>query len=96
MNQIHNGAGGSIMSRKRFEYHSKQEAIEELLAMLADHPEGLRTSEMVGTKKFHGVHTLTNRHIIALLRESGKIREFAGGSGNRTYSFWKLKAGGQQ
>jgi hypothetical protein len=79
------------MNRKRFEFHSKQEAIEELLAKLADHPEGLRTSEMIGTKKFHGMHTLTNRHVIALLRESGKVREFVGGSGNHTYSYWKLK-----
>ena len=79
------------MATRKFEFHSKQEATEELLAMLAKHPEGLRTSEMIGTKKFHGTHTLTNRHVIALLRESGKARAFVGGSGNRTYSYWRLK-----
>jgi hypothetical protein len=59
--------------------------------MLAEHPEGVRTSEMIGTKKSHGTHTLRNRHVIALLRESGKAREFIGGSGSRTYSYWRLK-----
>ena len=66
------------------------EATDELLSILADYPSGLRTSELSGTRRFHGGRTLRNRQIIHLLRESGKAQAFRGGQGKRTFYFWKL------
>jgi hypothetical protein len=66
-------------------------ATAELLAILAINPGGVRTSELIGTPQFHGGRTLSNRQIIRLLRESGKVTESTGGQGRRTYSSWKLR-----
>ena len=66
------------------------EATDELLGILADYPQGLRTSNLRGTPRFHGGKTLRNRQIIRLLRESGKAEAFRGGQGKRTFYFWKL------
>jgi hypothetical protein len=66
------------------------EAADELLSILTDYPRGLRTSELSGTRRFHGERTLRNRHIIRLLRASGKAEAFRGGQGKRTFYFWKL------
>jgi hypothetical protein len=41
-----------------------QEATDELLRILADYPSGLRTSELSGTRRFHGERTLRSRQII--------------------------------
>jgi hypothetical protein len=66
------------------------EATAELLSILSEYSSGLRTSELSGTRRFHGERTLRNRQIIRLLRESGKAEAFRGGHGIRTFYFWKL------
>ena len=66
------------------------EATDELLGIIAEYPSGLRTSELSGTRRFHGEQTLRNRQIIRLLRASGKAEAFRGGQGKRTFYFWKL------
>ena len=40
------------------------EATDELLSILAEYSSGLRTSELSGTRRFHGERTLPNRQII--------------------------------
>jgi hypothetical protein len=75
-----------------YKAHTIKEAIDELLEMLGEYPDGLRTSEMSGTPKFHGGRTLTNRQIAKLLRATHKVDEFMGGHGMRTFMIWKLKA----
>jgi hypothetical protein len=50
-------------------------ATDELLSLLAQHPEGMTTKELMGTPKFHGEKTLRSRQIIRLLRQSGKVAE---------------------
>lgn len=69
----------------------RERATNELIGIVAQHPEGVATSDLRGTPQFHGERTLSNRQIIRLLRESGKVREFVGGQGIRTFSFWRLK-----
>ena len=73
-----------------YKQHTRQAATDELLEILAKHPEGLRTSELSGTPKFHGGRTLSNRQIIRLLRDSARAKETVGGSGMRTYYVWQL------
>ncbi len=65
-------------------------ATRELLGILGKHPEGMSTSNLSGTPKFHGTYTLRNRQIIRLLRKTGKVRESVSGSGNRTFSGWQI------
>ena len=76
---------------------TKQDAIEatvELLAMLPDSTRRCpRTSDLIGTKKFHGTRTLTARQIIRLLRASGRAVEHLNGAGRRTWFTWTLKKG---
>ena len=52
----------------RLSKHQAVIATQELLSILAVHPEGMRTSELSGTPKFHGSRTLNNRQITRLLR----------------------------
>lgn len=66
-------------------------ATNELLSILAEHPEGLTTSWLSGTSQFHGERTLRNRQIIRLLRATGRARESTVGFGMRTATLWKLK-----
>lgn len=66
-------------------------AIEELLSILAANPEGMTTSELSGTPRFHGERTLRNPQIIRLLRTTGKVRELTIGHGIRTATLWRLK-----
>jgi hypothetical protein len=47
--------------------------------------------DLRGTQKFHGSRTLSFYQIRALLRETGKVREWLGGQGMRTFSYWTLK-----
>ena len=69
-------------------------ATNELLAMLANDMHhgglGLRTSEMQGTRAFHGSNTLSLRQIARLLRKSGKAKAKFCGSGSYTYNLWSL------
>ena len=74
-----------------YKAHTINEATDELLEMLREYPDGLPTSAMSGTQKFHGGRTLTNRQIAKLLRASGQVDEFMGGHGMRTFTIWKLR-----
>jgi hypothetical protein len=66
-------------------------AIDELLGILAANPDGMTTSELSGTRRFHGERTLRNRQIIHSLRTTGKVQESTVGYGMRTASLWRLK-----
>jgi hypothetical protein len=66
-------------------------AIDELMSILAANPEGMTTSELSGTRRFHGERTLRNRQIIRLLRTTGKVQESTIGYGMRTATLWRLK-----
>jgi hypothetical protein len=66
-------------------------AVDELLDILAANPEGMTTTELSGTRRFHGERTLRNRQIIRLLRTTGKVQESTIGYGMRTASLWTLK-----
>ena len=69
-------------------------ATYELLAILAKDKQsggnGLRTSEMQGTRAFHGMNTLSLRQIARLLRKAGKATAGLCGSGPYTYNQWTL------
>ena len=69
-------------------------ATNELLAMLVNDKQsggfGLRTSEMQGTRAFHGSNTLSLRQIARLLRKAGKTTAQLCGSGAYTYNQWTL------
>jgi hypothetical protein len=67
-----------------------EQAKNELLEILAQHPWGQTTSELSGTPQFHGASTLSNRQIIRLLRSTGKVVEFVVGYGMRTATGWRL------
>jgi hypothetical protein len=73
----------------------RREATEELLHILAVNGP-MRTSDLGGTPKFHGVRTLSNQTICRLLRESGKAEmtfEGYGGKYNPHYwGVWSLKS----
>ena len=79
------------MSFRIYKQHTREEATEELLDILATKGP-TRTSDLRGTDKFHGTRTLSNRQITRLLRDSGKCWESAGGAGMRTFTVWHLKA----
>jgi hypothetical protein len=72
----------------------ESQATTELLTMLADDGahggEGLRTSELRGTTRFHGSRTLSHKQIARLLRASGKAEAELAGNGARTYNLWTL------
>lgn len=74
----------------RFTRRSKIEAQHELIQLLLKHPEGLRTSELRGTSKFHGERTLSNRQIINLLRPLNLVTAHVGRQGMRTYLLWRV------
>jgi hypothetical protein len=71
---------------------SRRTAEQELLDILRNHPDGLRTSELQarGTPHFHGIRTLSSRQIIAVLRASRLVDEHVGGQGMRTYLYWQM------
>jgi hypothetical protein len=75
----------------RLRKEREQLATDELLAILEENPVGLTTSQMSGTPKFHGVHTLTKVQIARLLRKTGKLTERTEGQGIRTYTIWRKK-----
>ena len=70
---------------------SKQDeriATEELLGLLREHPHGLKTSELVGTRRFHGMRTLKARQVARLLRATGVVDHRYDGSGYMAASRW--------
>ena len=71
---------------------NQAKATDELLSILAQHPEGITTKELIGTPKFHGEKTLRSRQIIRLLRQSGKVAEsYPGDCGYMPPIIWRLK-----
>jgi hypothetical protein len=75
----------------RLNKNAKFRATCELLSILAEHSEGMTTTELSGTPQFHGEWTLRNRQIIRLLRATEEVRERTVGYGRRTATLWKLK-----
>jgi hypothetical protein len=65
-------------------------ATNELLSILRRHPEGLRTSQLVGTPWFHGHINLTPRQVARLLRASGVVDHCYEGAGAWAASVWRL------
>jgi hypothetical protein len=84
------GSGGSMRLTKQQEV----QAVNELLAMLANDRQrcgyGLRTSEMRGTRQFHGMKTLSLTQIARLLRKTGKAVAVLSGSPSYSYNLWTL------
>jgi len=70
------------------------QAVNELLAMLAEDRQrggcGLRTSEMRGTRQFHGMRTLSLTQIARLLRKTAKAAAVLSGSPRFSYNLWTL------
>jgi hypothetical protein len=69
----------------------EKQATEELLEILANYPNGVPTSALIGTKKFHGQRTLSSRQIIRLLRASGLVNEALAVFGKYSRIWWTLK-----
>jgi hypothetical protein len=85
--------GRKEIAVRLYQKNTIEQAKAELLSTLAAHPEGMRTSELSGTKEFHGARTLRNSQLIKLLRTMpDRVEESWGGQGNRTYLWWKVKA----
>jgi hypothetical protein len=69
-----------VVEYMRLTQEQRTEATTELIARLRANPAGLRTSELIGSLRFHGVDTLSPRQIIGLLRASGQVNEELAGS----------------
>ena len=67
----------------------RERAKEDLLERLGIRPH--TTGELVGTRRFHGVRTLSLYQIRTLLRETGKVSERQSGAGMYTTTLWTLK-----
>ena len=67
-----------------------EDATKELLSLIAAARYGRRTSELIGTARFHGARTLSNRQVARLLRATGKTRETVDGHGMRTATRWYI------
>jgi hypothetical protein len=72
----------------------RDQAREELLTILRDHPKGVTTGALQGTRRFHGERTLSLYQIRTILRETGRVKERAWGAGKRTSTLWQLREGG--
>lgn len=68
----------------------EQRATAELVEMLTANPAGLATSDMVGTKSFHGERSLSAKQVARLLR-AANTKEYCGGQGMRTFTILKLR-----
>lgn len=64
----------------------RERAKEDLLELLALRPR--TTGELQGTRRFHGMRTLSLWQIRALLRETGCVHERVVGAGMRTTTLW--------
>jgi len=65
-------------------------ATQELLNILERHRNGLPTTQLSDTPKFHGTQTLRNPQIIRLLRKSGGATMTMVGGGNFWKGYWRL------
>ena len=72
----------TVRLTKRDEEH----ATAELLMLVRNNP-GVRTSELRGTRAFHGARTLSSAQVVRLLRQAG-LRPRACGVGRRTWHEW--------
>ena len=75
-----------------YKSHTIELAKQDLLNWLARSPEGLHTSELIGTPNFHGVRTLAGKQIIKLLRAMpDQVVGNYDGTGCKAPLLWKLK-----
>jgi hypothetical protein len=79
-------------NKMRLTKRDRIRATEELLSLLAANPLGMTTSQLAGTPKFHGLHTLSHRQISKLLRGSDKVEHSYNGYGYMAASHWRLRA----
>lgn len=75
----------------RLSKHQAEIATQELLSILAQYPDGMRTSQLSGTPKFHGERTLNSPQIHRLLRACDEVEHSYDGEGYMAASWWKLK-----
>ena len=71
--------------------YGREVAKKELLELM-ERIGPCRTSELRGTKQFHGYHTLslaTIRTLLNELQEAGRVRSTSGGQGMQTYHVWE-------
>ena len=59
----------------RLNRNQEKVATQELLAILAEYPDGLPTKVLVGTERFHGEHTLSPAQIARMLRATHIVNE---------------------
>ena len=64
----------------------------ELVEILRSFPAGLRTSQLMGTPRFHGMRTLSLRQVRKLLEEIPGLAKSYHGAGARTWCEWRLAA----
>ena len=76
---------------KRMTKRDEHLATQEMLERLRSFPAGLRTSQLIGTRRFHGERTLTAKQVARLLRASGEADHSYEGAGYMAASWWKLK-----
>jgi len=82
-------ANGNVATR--LTPYGREVAKKELLQLLESNGP-CRTSELRGTKQFHGEHTLslaTIRTLLNELEEAGQVHSRLGGQGMRTYHVWE-------
>jgi hypothetical protein len=77
----------------RLTKHDEVRATNEWLGTLASvHPEWVRTSQLRGTRRFHGGRTLSHSQIIRLVRASGQVEERVGGNERFSFLEWRTKS----
>jgi hypothetical protein len=85
--------GRKEIALRLYRKNTIEQAKAELLSILAAHPEGMRTSELSGTKQFHAARTLRNAQITKLLRSMpDQVQESWGDQRNRAVLWWQVKA----
>jgi hypothetical protein len=67
----------------------ERKATDELLGQLRANRTGLRTSQMIGTRRLHGMRALGPRQVARLLRASGVAEEQVGGQDTQDYTVCK-------
>jgi len=72
----------------RLNKHTTRIATEELLGLLRQYPQGLTTSQLIGTPRFHGMRTLTARQVARLLRATSVVHHCYDGAGYMAASRW--------
>jgi hypothetical protein len=72
----------------------RQVATEELLALLADNPQGLPTRELVCTRSFNGPGALSMGQVRSLLRSTTNVSQSYEQNGRWTCAWWRIKGTG--